>query len=344
MPTILISELRVASREALVRAGATESDADVVGNHLVESNLAGHDSHGVMRIPQYAREMASGAIVSGTEMSLDSQQGAIAAYDAHLAFGHVAAESGMNIAIENARRQGGLGMVNLRRANHTGRLGHFVTLAAEQGMIGIAMVNAGGGGQWVAAFGGVGKRLSTNPLAIGAPTDVGFPLVLDISTCVVPEGKVRFYQQSKRPLPSGWVMDGQGGTTTDPSLLYESLEAAIAPLGGIAGHKGFGLSFMVEVLAGALSNAGCSRQGVDPKDPVGHGVFLMAIDVSQVIAMDRYQEHVAALVEHLQATPAAAGSSGVLVPGEFEFRQRVQRSKDGIEVPETTWNEIQQLL
>jgi uncharacterized oxidoreductase len=337
------TELRQVATNVLTTSGATPADADVVGNHLVDANLAGHDSHGVIRIPQYVDEMQQGSIRSGVDCQTISDRPTSACLDAHQMFGQVAADHAMNLAITKAREAGGIGLVTMQRANHTGRLGHFVTKAAEKNMIGLVAVNAGGGGQWVAPFGGIGKRLSTNPLAIGAPTNGDFPLILDISTCVVPEGKIRHHLQSRQPVPLGWLNDSDGIPTDNPAALYESLNSAIQPLGGIAAHKGFGLSFMVDVLAGALSGAGCARAGVDPKDPIGHGVLFLAIDIAQLTPIAAFLENVEALISHIHDSPPAPGFDEVLVPGEFEYRKRIERLEKGIEIPAETWDSISSL-
>ncbi|MCH2128880.1 MAG: Ldh family oxidoreductase [Pirellulaceae bacterium] len=344
MPNISHQQLRETSIQALIKGGATSEDADVVGNHLVESNLAGHDSHGVIRVAQYVAEMQKGVIVSGTKCSTIAETAGSASLDAKNAFGQVAADMAMRIAMDKAREAGGVSIVTASRVNHTGRLGHFVSLAAEQQMIGAMFVNGGGNGQWVAPFGGLGKRLGTNPLAIGAPRRDSFPLILDISTSVVPEGKIRHYKESGQSIPEGWLRDGEGNVTTNPADLYASLGAAVLPMGGVAAHKGFGLSCMVDVLAGGLSGAGCVRPDVDPNSPPDHGVTMLAIDVAQLTSLDTFLDQVSTLAEHVKNTPPAPGFKEVFAPGEFEHRNRIDREANGIELPDATWEILKSLV
>ena len=175
--------------------------------------------------------------------------------DGQLGFGQVAAGEAMTAAIQKARKSG-IAAVTLRNSYHSGRIASYTCQAAREGMIGLVMVNAGGGGQSVAPFGGLERRLATNPISIAAPANDQYPVYLDIATSVAPEGKIRDYFQRGRPVPQGWITDAHGQPTTDPATFYAKPGGALLPLGGAAGYKGFGLAFMIDVIAGALSGAG----------------------------------------------------------------------------------------
>jgi uncharacterized oxidoreductase len=217
-------------------------------------------------------------------------------------------------------------------------LASHTLLAAEQGMIGVLTVNAGGSGQLVAPFGGTAGRLATNPISIAVPSrNTSGPVFLDIATSVAPEGKLRAFRQRGVSVPEGWIIDHLGRPTTDPADFYGPPSGALLPLGGSAGHKGFGLAFMMDILAGALSGAGCSRPNAHPD---GEGLFLMAIDVQQFIPLEQFCDHVSQLVEHVKSTPPAAGFQEVLVPGEYEHHQEQLRRSEGILVEDKTWTEI----
>jgi uncharacterized oxidoreductase len=205
-------------------------------------------------------------------------------------------------------------------------------------MIGIVMVNAGGGGQSVVPFGGSSRRLATNPFSIAAPTSGEFPLVLDIATSMAPEGKIRDHALRGAKLPEGWIVDANGQPSCDPNDFYGPPAGAILPLGGPAGHKGFCLALMIDVLAGALSGAGCCRE---EKVPARDGVLLIAIDVEQFSDRVAFYENVAELIAYVKSCPPAPGFSDIFVPGELEYREAQRRRQSGINIDEHIWQQIQ---
>jgi uncharacterized oxidoreductase len=337
MPRVRAAELEQLTVAIFQAVGAPEAEAEVVGRHLVDANLAGHDSHGVLRVPQYVAEIRAGKIRPGVPLTVLDAWDTGCVLDAAGAFGQVACGEAMARAIERARRHG-LAAVTLRRANHTGRLGAYVETAARANLIGAVLCNAGGGGQWVAPFGGLERRLGTNPLAVGCPSGREFPIVLDMGTSVVPEGKVRHHVRRGVPVPDGWLIDGAGRPTNDPRQLYEG-NAALLPFGGQAGHKGSGLAFVIDLLAGALSGTGCCRPGVQASD-CGHGVLVLALDVARFAPLGEYLTQAQTLTEYVQGCPPLPGVERVLVPGEFEHQHRQRRLREGIDIPPATWDEL----
>ena len=342
MPTIAADQVQAIAASALRNAGATDQEVQVVASHLVAANLAGHDSHGVMRIIQYAEMIRTGQIIPGARPRIEQDTPVAVSLDASHVFGHVVAADAMQQAINKARNSS-VGIVTVNKSPHNGRLGTFGEMAAAENMVGLLFLSAGGGGRFVAPFGGLGRRLSTNPMAMGAPSGGEFPILLDISTCIVPEGKVRHYHQSGKPVPEGWIMDSDGNLTTDPGKLYESIGACLQPLGGnLAGHKGYGLSFMVEVLAGALSGGGCARDLPDDHE-VGHCLLMLAIDVAQFTTLELFTSQVSTMVDYIKTCPPAPGFREVLVPGEFEYRNRQERLAQGIAIPDPVWKDLEAL-
>ncbi|MBM85366.1 MAG: dehydrogenase [Rhodospirillaceae bacterium] len=323
--------------KAFTNAGVPLEHAEIVSDHLVASNLAGHDSHGVMRIVQYLAAVKSGEINPTTRPSVLSDSPSGASLAGNRAFGQIAGHDCMALAIEKAREMG-VAAVTVSNCYHSGRIGTYAEQAAAAGMIGIILVNAGGGGQWVAPFGGAAGRLGTNPIAIGAPSGGKYPIVLDIATAVAPEGKVRDYRNRQKEVPAGWILDHQGRPTTNPNDLYEPAPGgSLQPLGGSAGYKGFGLSVMIDILAGGLSGAGCCRaEEVAASD----GITMLAIKIENFAAAGSYYDQVKALVEHLKSCPPAPGFQEVFVPGEHEFLRREQRLAEGIEVDDVTWTAL----
>jgi len=264
---------------------------------------------------------------------------ASAVVDGNAGFGQVIAEGAMLLAIELARA-GGIGAVSVRNCSHTGRIGTYTQLAARQGLVGIATVNTGGGAQSVAPFGGTARRLSTNPISIAAPSGGPHPIVLDMATSVAPEGKVRARYQAGKSLPPGWMMDAQGQPTTNAAEFYQEPLGALLPVGGLVGYKGFGLGFAIDILAGALSGAGCSHANAPI---VTDGMLAIALDIEQFTPLADFTARVAALAAHVKSCPTAAGFDEVFVPGEPELRARERRLAEGIPIEPGTWELIDQV-
>jgi uncharacterized oxidoreductase len=253
-------------------------------------------------------------------------------------FGQIMAHRAMELAIAKASDTA-IGAVGLFNCSHTGRLAGYASMALERGMIGVVMVNGGGSGQHVCPFGGIDNRLSTNPICFAVPGGERGDVVLDIATSVVPEGRIRQLRNSGEAASEGWIIDSEGNSTTDPADFYGPPKGAILPLGGAAGHKGFGLSLIVDLLAGGLSTAGCCRADA-PDEPAGDGVLTMVIDVSSFTPLEDYEKSVNELVDYVKSSKPAPGFREVLVPGEPESRAREKRLKEGISIDDETWSQI----
>jgi uncharacterized oxidoreductase len=314
-----------------VAGGAPEADARVVAAHLVEANQKGHDSHGVVRVPRYAQLLTEGIVHPGTPIVTVQETESTALVDGGWNFGAVVAHHAMALAIAKARATG-IGAVAAFHATHAGRMGAYAEQAIAEGMIGIVMANVHGGGRMVAPYGGAQRRLATNPLAVGAPTeDPDAPFVLDMATSIAAEGKFRVAQNRGQPVPDGWLLDADGAPSTDPGDLYSG--GAILPL---AGYKGFGLSMAVEALAGALSPAGTSRP-----DAVGggNGLFMLALDPERFVGRAIFATALSGLVDYVKQPPFQPGTSEVLVAGEPERRRMAERA-ERIPIDEETWRQI----
>ncbi len=335
MPTLAADRLEQFITTIFERAGAPTDHARCVADHLVRANLAGHDSHGAIRVPQYIDLIDAGRIKPAATMEAVTRLPAGAVVDGRGGFGQVIARDAMRLAIELAK-QTAIGAVAVRNCSHTGRIGTYTEMAAAAGLVGIATVNSGGAGHAVAPFGGTAPRLSTNPISIAAPTDGPFPIVLDMATSIAPEGKVRTYLQADKPLPSGWIVDAAGKPSFNAADFYAG--GAILPLGGPAGHKGYGLGFMVDILAGAISGGGCCAP--DPP-PLSDNMLAIAIDVRQFTPFADFRRRVAALAEHVKTSPKAAGCEHIYVPGEIEVERRTRRLVDGIPIEPTLWKMLE---
>jgi uncharacterized oxidoreductase len=335
MPTFSAPTLEAFATRLLVAAGAPAEEAAIVAGALVRANLAGHDSHGVIRLEQYCRFMRDGLIVPGAPIEIVAETPGTVVVDGHWGFGQVVARRATELAITKARANG-VGVAGARHANHMGRLGDYPAMVAAVGMAAIAAVNNHGGGAWVAPWGGREGRLSTNPIAIATPGPEG-PILLDITTSVVAEGKIRVKRNRGEAMPPGWALNAKGEPTTDPADLYGTPRGAILPFGGEAGHKGFGLSLMVDILAGALTGADCSQASA-PR--VGNAFFLIAIDIAAMTPPSAFGAQVQALIDWVRSAALAPGFDAIRIPGEPEARTEARRRAEGIPVDDETWRQM----
>jgi len=308
-------------------------DAALIAADLVTNSLMGHDSHGVMRIPEYLDLVKRGGITPGAPITVQRTSATTAVVDCGHNFGPVGARRAMEAAMAIAGEQN-VACVITRRCNHVARLGTYVQAAADNNLVGVATCNSPVHGHFVLPWGGKEPRLATNPLAYAVPTS-GDPIVADFSTSVVPEGKIRVYRNEGKQLPPGWAVDAGGRPTTDPAAFYGPPRGSLLPLGGAAGHKGFALGLLVELLGSALA-------GIGPTDPNvgGNGVCFLAINPAAFLPIERFKKLVDETVAYMKSSPPTEGFDEVLVPGEWEFRMRRQRLQQGIPVDVTTWRAL----
>ena len=338
MPNFTQTQLEKITKDIFEAGGVPSDEAVIIAELLVASNLAGHDSHGVIRIPQYIGLIESGLIQPGAPLEIERESPSHALINGNWGFGHVVAQKAMSIAIEKAKSST-ISAISVYNCNHIGRIGSYPMMAAEADMVGITTVNAGGTALYVAPFGGRDGRLATNPIAIATPTREGPPILLDITSSVVAQGKIRVAVNRGDSVPLGWLINSEGEPTTNPQDLMQSPPGALLPLGGIVGHKGYALALMIDILGGALSGAGCSGSG---NTRLQNGILMIALDIANFTPLDDFYEHVDGLVDHVKAAPTAPGFDEILTPGEIEARQTESRLREGIPVDEETWRQIRE--
>lgn len=333
MPIVQHSALRPFGYALFEAAGVPADQARVVTDHLVESNLMGHDSHGVLHMAGYTRALLAGNIkpVGGQKVVRETPVSLV--IDANQSFGIALAYQAMQMAVDRAKAHT-LGAVAVHRSSHIGRLGAFPPLAAAQDCIGVLMLN--GGGRFAAPFGGTARRLPPNPIAISVPTLNGPAMMLDITTSMVAGGKVLVQQSRNQPVPEGWLVDIHGNTVTDPTPFIKG-EAAMLPLGGALGHKGYGLAMMIDAIAGGLSWAGCSSE-----EPTrgGSGYLALAIKIESFIDIDEYKKEVQRLIDWVKSSPTMPGVDQIYLPGEVEEVSRRKKEVTGIDIPDSIWNDL----
>lgn len=338
MPRFQVEELQVIAREVFHAAGFSAEEAEIIANVMAKANLVGHDSHGVIHIPNYIDRIKKREISPGAPVEVIHETSSTAILDGHFTLGHVAATRAIRLAIEKARQEG-ISSVGICNLNHIGRVGTYPEMAAEAGMVSIVTCNAGGAGRSVVPFGGRQPRFSTNPIAMAAPTRRGWPILLDMATSAVAAGKIRVARNQKKPTGDGWIVDKEGRPTTNPEDFYAG--GALLPLGGNQGHKGYGLAFMIEILSGILARAGTAAL---QRTQLSNGTFIIAMDIQAFVPMETFLDEVETLIDYMKATPPAPGFSQVLVPGEFEARTAQERRANGIPVDAETWRQILAVL
>ena len=336
MPRVQAVALIQFGQALLQSLGSSVEEASLVARLLVDANLTGHDSHGVIQIPAYLEAYAEGLIAPGADFTRERETPTTALIDGHWGFGHKLAYESMQLAIDQASRCG-IGAVGAYHCYHVGHLGAYALLAAKAGMLGMIAVNDGGGGQRVVPHGGIAGRLSTNPLAIGAPTGTDEPFILDISTSVVAEGQIRLKRLQGEPMPLGWMIDALGQATTDSEDFFH-MTGSLLPVGGAVGYKGYGLALAVEILAGILGRAGHSRAEMPPYN---NGFFTIVIDIGRFLPLEKFTAAVRSFIGYIKNSPHVSGVDEIVYPGERAAHTRLYRRRHGIEVDSETWRRLQ---
>ena len=335
MPTLTARTIEDLSRTLLQAADVPADEAATVAEHLADANLVGHDSHGIQRVPEYVQRIRDGIYLPAAPFDLISQTSTTGVYDGGWGLGQVQAGRALDELLAKAR-QHGCATVGLRKVGHIGRLGFYVQRAAEAGMLAMCSVNGHNVIQTVAPWGGVQRRLGTNPIAYGAPSGMGFAIVYDVATSAAAEGKVRLYHKQGKPIADDWVIDKDGNRTTDPGAYYDG--GALLPFGGLAGHKGFGLGFIVEVMTSALAGTG---QVDTPTWRFGcNGVYMTAVHIEAMMPLSRFCDDVDRLIGHVKSSRKAPGVDQILVPGEFEAQTRSARTREGVHIDPETWRQL----
>jgi uncharacterized oxidoreductase len=320
-------------RNVFAAAGCHDAEAERVAHYLVHSNLVGHDSHGVIRVPSYVEWLRAGKVLANQQLQVLFENEVIAVTDGRFGFGQVMGEQAMRLAIDKCGRHG-VAVVALRNPGHLGRIGDWAEMAAHAGKLSLHFVNTSGVGILVAPVGGIERRLSANPVAAGIPVQGKPPIIWDISTSVIAEGKIKVALNKGVPLPEGSVIDAEGRPTNDPKVFYGPPPGAILPFGG---HKGYGLGIVAEVLAGALTGGGCSNPAATR---LTNGMLTILFDPAVFAPGDEFAREVERFIAYVKSSATTTPGGEILMPGEPEERTRARLSREGIELDEKTWGQI----
>ena len=341
MPTLTDESIYGIVFHVLRAAGVLDEHAGTVARHLADSNLAGHDSHGFIRLLQYIREIDDGHLDPRAQPEVVGEGAGTAQVDGNATFGQVVATFATKLAIDKAR-QHGISLVSMFNLGHTGRVGTYPEMAANEGMAAIMCSGSVGGprGVAVAPFGGRERRMGTNPISMSFPFSPDGNILLDFATSVTAEGKLRVYRARGQPLPDEWVLSKEGVPSRDPNDYYDG--GSILPLGGLrGGHKGYALSFMVALFGAVMGALGRPDDG---KGSQREGSSIIVIDVGGMAPIEGIRAQVEEMVRYVKDTPVMEGSSGVLYPGEIEAINRQERLAKGISVEQATWDQVVELI
>ena len=345
--TVPVTTLQGFIGDIFARAGTSAEEGARIAHHLIGANLAGHDSHGVIRVPRYVFWLQNGSVVANGSLQVIAESASHAVVDGGYGFGQTIGPLAVDLGIAKAKAAG-MAVIALRNSGHIGRIGDWAERAARAGLVSIHFVNVAMG-ELVAPFGGVDRRFSTNPMCVGAPQPDGAdPLILDFATSTVAEGKVLVASNGGKPLPAGALIDPDGSLSTDPQSLYGPIAGSstrdsaqgLGALRAFGDHKGSGIAFMCEILAGCLS--GGATSGPIPggkRGRIANGMFSVYLDPGHFGAA-HFAETAREYALYVKASRPSTPGGEVLVPGEPEARTRAIRQRDGIPLQVGTWAAI----
>jgi LDH2 family malate/lactate/ureidoglycolate dehydrogenase len=298
------------------QAGVPESAADIVADALVEADLQGLPSHGIFQAENYIARLKNGGTSPRDRGEIVVDSGCIAVIDAHDMLGQISADQAIRLAVARAE-QFGAGIVAVRRGSHYGAAGRYAAMAAEAGCIGIVMANTS---SVMPPPGGLDRLFGTNPIAIAIPTSHSPVIVLDMATSEGSVGKIKVAAQAGRDIPANWAVKVDGTPTTDPN---EALKGLLLPTGGA---KGYGLSFVVDLLCGLLSSGAWGDQvfgnARGMTSPHNSSHLFIAINVAHFRSLDGFQREADAAAERVRSSRRAPGVDRIHVPGDRKWEAR----------------------
>ncbi|MGP4038730.1 Ldh family oxidoreductase [Gracilibacillus sp. D59] len=310
-----------------VHAGVMKKQADIVAASLVQADLRGVDSHGVVRTAIYLKRVEQNMINPSANIRIEKENDSTALLDGGNHFGAVVGDQALKLAMEKAKTNG-VGVVGVKNSNHFGTGAYYALQALKEDLVTIIMSNAS---QTMPPTGGVRPFIGTNPLAVGIPCGAYEPFILDMATSVVARGKIIVAAQKGERIPIGWAVDKNGKPTTNAE---EALEGSVLPLGG---PKGYGISMFIDILSGVLTGAGFGKyvhnmyENWEKPQNVGH--FFITIDINQFMNIAEFKQRMDLYISEIKAEPMAEDVDEILIPGEIERRISEQRKKNGIILP-----------
>ncbi len=318
--------LRGFATDCYLALGLPHDSAALVADTLVQADLWGHASHGIMRLFWYAKRLESGAMDAKAVPDAEEMPGALSLIDGRDGVGQVVAHAAMTQAVRAAKAHG-IGAVAVRHSGHFGTAMYFTRLAAQQGCIGFISTNASPA---MAPWGGREKRIGNNPFSWAAPAGRFPPMMVDMANTAVARGKLYVARARGEPIPEGWAIDANGQITTDPDA---GIDGTILPM---AGHKGYALTFAMDVLSGILSGSSFAPSVVGPYMPEGRsgaGHFVMAVDINACRPVAEFETDMEQLIAAMKDAPRAPNVDEIFYPGEMEARHEARTREEGLLLP-----------
>ena len=321
----------------LIKKGTPKQSAKLVSTLLAKSDLSGQNSHGSARLNFYLDKINKKEILPKAKAKILKQTKNTAKINGGWGFGQVNANFAIKLLIKKAKKNF-LSCVTIKNSNHCGRISDYTNEAAKKNLVCIAFSNLHGTSHIVAPFGGIDRKLPSNPIAVSTPGEnKNSVFELDMSTCMVAEGKLKIDYLLGKKTSKNFIQDYYGKITTQTKKFYENPKGSILPLGGISGYKGYGLAMAVDILSGALSEAGCS--GPRAKQH-GNAITFLAININSFTSIDKFRREVKKLITHVKSSRKKYPNKEILIPGEFEKKNRLKNLKNGIKLDRVTYQFI----
>jgi len=321
---------------AYEKAGLTRERAHLCADTLVQADLWGHSSHGVLRLPWYTARLRSGACDAAASPEVVVDGGAIAVIDGHDAMGQLVAAEAAEQAISRAREHG-IGAVAVRNSNHFGTAMYFTLMAARRDCVAFLSTNASPA---MAPWGGRKKAVGNNPWSWACPGGQYAPMVLDIANTAVARGKIYLARQHRRSIPEGWAMTAEGVPTTDPA---EAIAGIILPM---AQHKGYGISVIMDMLSGVLTGSAFGSRVNGPYQPdkkSGAGHLMIALNIAAFQPVAEFKSRIEQLIVELKSASLAPGNEDIFYPGEIEARNDARHRREGLPLADDTVRDLRAL-
>lgn len=316
-------ELKNFSVDVLKGYGVPEHNAEVIADSLLDANLRGVDTHGIMRLPVYLERIKKGNLDSNARVLVEKETDFSALLDGGGGFGQVASFQAMALAVNKAGEKG-MGVVAVRNSNHFGAAAYYSMMAATTNLIGIALSNAA---PRLAPWGGRKPVLGNNPWSIAIPAGGDNPIVVDMANSAAAMGKIRVAAQSNQKIPFGWALSEDGKPTDDP---LKALNGILLPM---AGHKGYSITLIVDILAGVLTGASFGTK-VKPSDTINGfqdvGHLFIAIDIESFMPFETFISRLNVLLDEIRNSDLAHGVDKIYLPGEIEYICKQKRIREGI--------------
>jgi len=331
-----VKQLMDLTEQIIIKAGFTENDAHIIADSLIQADLNGVSTHGLARLNLYIERAENNALNKTPDLKIINETPSTVLIDADNGMGIVAAKRAMDMIIEKAEITG-IALANIRNSNHLGALGYVTNYIQEQGFIGYACTNTS---PIMAPFGGRSPILGNNPFSVAIPYKP--PIIFDTALSVTARGNIILADREGKPIPEGWAVNDKGQITTNAK---EALLGAVLPM---AMHKGYGMAFIIEILAGVLTGAqyGTNLGSFVPPDyskPLGFGHVIMAINIESFMDKKEFEIRLNDLVKMIKESPKAEGVNEIFAPGEIEYRRNTKAQNEGVNLKSSTVQLLKEL-